>query len=371
MQMRLTELAELLGGTLTEPDEGSRWVAEVRPLEVAGPDDLAFYWDPAFAREAARCRAGCIVSREPLAGRLSLLVDDPQRAMLELLGHLYAERNPAPLPGVHPTAVVDPTAQLGEGVSVGPLAVVEAEARVGAGTQIRAQAFVGRGTVLGADCIVHPGAILLDRVTLGDRVVVWSAAVIGKDGFGFFPASGDRRDLSAGHLRVPQIGSVVLGDDVEVGSLTTVDRGSLEDTIVEDGVIVDSQVHVGHNCRVGRNSVLVGRTALGGSVEVGSEAYLLQGCGVGQGRKIGERAIVGSATGVMYRDVPDEAHVEGWPARPALRERRLQVILERLIDEYPGLSARLEDLERQLDRQHLRSEGNPTPPRDEPPASGA
>ncbi len=346
MEMRLEALADLLGGVLTDPGRGDDRVSGVRSLTQAGPDELAFYWDSAFSNDAASSRALCVVSSEPVPGRTCLVVEDPQRAMLKFLDYVHAELNPEPPSGIDATAVVDPTAELGEGVSVGPLAVVAAGARIGAGSSIRAQAYVGRGAVLGGRCVIHPGAKLLDRVVLGDRVVVWSGAVIGKDGFGFVPRSGDRRDLSLGHRRIPQIGTVVLGDDVEVGALTTIDRGSLGDTVVEAGTIIDSQVHVGHNCRIGARSVLVGRTALGGSVEVGPEVYMLQASAAGQGRKIGERAVVGSATGVMYRDVEAGSRVEGWPARPAMRERRLQVILERLIDEYPELARALRNSRR-------------------------
>jgi UDP-3-O-[3-hydroxymyristoyl] glucosamine N-acyltransferase len=346
MEIQLGALAALLGGELTDPARGEDMVDNVRPLDRAGPRDLAFLWDPAFAEVAPESQAGCIISKEPVPGKTCMLVADPQKAMLVLLGQVHALRHPAPAAGVHPAAWVDPSATIGEGASVGPNATVEAGSNVGARTQVRGNAYVGRSVTLGEDCVVHPNATILDHVTVGDRTVIWSGAVVGKDGFGFVPRSGDRRDLSQGSTRIPQIGGVRIGEEVEVGALTTVDRGALEDTVVEDRVIVDSQVHIAHGCHVGKNTVMIGRTALAGGVEIGENVYMLQASAVGQGRKVGAKALVGSGAQVLYHDVGEGEEVLGWPSKPAMRERRLQVILGKLSDEWPKLRRRVKKLEK-------------------------
>ncbi|MGE0713638.1 MAG: UDP-3-O-(3-hydroxymyristoyl)glucosamine N-acyltransferase [Planctomycetota bacterium] len=349
IQMPLGQLAALLGGKLSDPAQAGVVVSGVKSLDAAGEGDLAFLWDPAFAAAAESSRASAIVCKDPVPGRTCVLVSNPQQAMLALLGQVHALRHPAPPAGVHPRAFVDPSAELGEGVSVGPNATVDAGAKLGPGTQVRANAYVGRGVRTGARCVIHPNATLLDHVVLGDRTVVWSGAVIGKDGFGFVPNSGDRRDLSKGSTRIPQVGDVRIGSDVEIGALTTVDRGALESTVLGDRVIVDSQVHVAHNCRVGNNTVVVGRVALAGAVDVGEDVYLLQGSAVGQGRQVGAKAVVGGGAQVLYHDVEPGQEVLGWPSRPAMQERRLQVTLSKLVEQLPDLRKRVKKLEQQAE----------------------
>jgi UDP-3-O-[3-hydroxymyristoyl] glucosamine N-acyltransferase len=351
MQLPLGQLAALLGGELSDPTQAEVVVSNVAPLDAAKAGDLAFLWDPAFAQDASTSNASAIITKDPIEGRCCILVANPQQAMLLLLGQVHSMRDPAPSPGVHPKAHVDETAELAEGVSVGANATVEAHAKIGANTQIRPNAYIGRNVVTGSDCVIHPNATILGHCVLGDRTVVWSGAVIGKDGFGFVPNSGNRRDLSQGSTRVPQIGGVRLGNDVEVGSLTTVDRGALEVTEISDNVIIDSQVHIAHNCKIGDNTVVIGRFAMAGGAKIGKNTYCLQASALGQGRTVGDGAILGSGAQVLYKDVPDGAEVLGWPAKPVMRERRLQVILRRLSDTMPALKKRVKNLEKQLAAQ--------------------
>lgn len=348
MQLPLAQLAMLLGAKLTDPSKGEVLVGNVASLDSAKEGDLAFLWDDKFAADAASSQASAIVCKDAIEGQTCLLVGDPQQAMLALLGQVHGMRFPAPRPGVHPKAFVDDTAELGDDVSVGPNATVEAGAKLGAGCQVRANAYVGRNVVLGAGSVVHPNATILDHCEVGERSVIWSGAVIGKDGFGFVPNSGDRRDLSQGSTRIPQIGSVKIGSDVEVGSLTTIDRGALENTEIADRVIVDSQVHIAHNCKIEDNTVVVGRVALAGGAKIGKNVYLLQASAVGQGRTVADGAIAGSGAQILYKDVAEGEEVLGWPAQPAMAERRLQVILTKLPKAWPELRKRVKKLEQTL-----------------------
>lgn len=338
MQIPLAGLAAMLSGELTDPSQGATVVSDVRSLDAAGPGHLAFLWDPKFADAAAASGAEAIVCKEPVPGKVCVLVADPQRALGVLLGEVYAQRHPAPPAGVHPRGYVDPSAQLGEGVSVGPLAVVEAGARLGARTRVLGGAYVGRGVVAGEDCVIHPNATVLDHCRLGDRVVVWSGAIVGKDGFGYLQDEQNR------HTRVPQIGGVVLEDDVEVGALTTVARGALEDTRVGRGVKIDDHCHVAHNCDLGENVMLIGYARMGGSVVVGKNAYLLQDAAIGQGRRIGEGGIVGSAAKVKYHDVEPGGKVLGDPARPHILTKRIEATLPKL----PEMRRQLGKLEKRV-----------------------
>lgn len=345
MEFPIGGLAQMLGGELTDPTQAKVMVNNVASLDSAGPQDLAFLWNPVFAEAAKQTKAGVVIAKDAVPGVPCILVKDPQAAMLTILQQAHAYRHPAPPAGVHPQAFVDETAELGEGVSVGPTACVEAGAKLGKGTQIRPGAYVGRGAVLGEKCVVHPNATILDHVQIGDRAVIWSGAIIGKDGFGFVPNSGDRRDLSKGSTRIPQIGTVVIGNDVEIGATATIARGALDNTVIEDGVKIDDQVFIAHGCRVAKNVIMLGRSGLSGRAKVETNTYIMGGACIGLGRTVGEGAVVGSGAVVIYSSVGPGEEVLGAPHRPAMRERRLQVILDKVIDQLPDLRKRVKKLE--------------------------
>jgi UDP-3-O-[3-hydroxymyristoyl] glucosamine N-acyltransferase len=344
MQMTLDEVASFLRGKLSDSSAGSIRIGALRSLQAAGPTDLAFFkGDPRYLADARETRAGAVLAAGLIDGldRVHVLVDDVGLAVLRLTGLLHERQNPTPPAGVDPTASVDPTAVVGEGVVVGAGAVVEADARIGAGSRIGALCFVGRGVELGAACVLHPGAAVLHGCRLGDRVVLWPYAVIGRDGFGFEPHGGQ-------HLRIPQIGGVEIGNDVELGSFSSIDRGAVDPTVVEDGVKIDSHCHVAHNCHIGHHAMLIGYARMGGSVTIGPYAILAQDAAIGERRTVGEAAVVGTAAGVMYADVPDGERVQGLPARPHMRQKRIEAAwdkLPELLRDYRRLEKRVAELE--------------------------
>lgn len=339
MEIRLAELAHLLGGELTDPERGDVTVSEVRSLDAAGEGDLAFLWDPKYESDARRTEADVVVASEPIEGVTCVVVPDAEAAMLTLLGEVYARRHPPVEAGIHPTAVVADDAELGEGVAVGAGAVVGAGTRVGARSSILARAYVGRNVTIGEDSTVHPNATVLDHVRVGDRVTLHSACVIGKDGFGF-------RQREGRHVRIPHIGSVTIEDDVEIGALTTVARGAIEDTVIEEGAIVDDHCHIAHGCRVGAFTVIAGRSAMGGSVDIGERCFLLQDSAVSTGLTVGDGAIVGTATRVMYKGVPAGERVGAVSAtHPHMTAKRIEATLPKL----PDMSKRLRRLEKRVE----------------------
>ncbi|MEZ6187410.1 MAG: UDP-3-O-(3-hydroxymyristoyl)glucosamine N-acyltransferase [Planctomycetota bacterium] len=336
-------LAALLQGQLSDPAAAATVVRGVKPLNQAGPHDMAFLWDAKYREAALGSSAGVVISQEPLpeAKAPVLVVADAQGAMLTLLGEVYQQRHPAPDAGVHPQASVDPSATLGEGVSVGAGAVVDQGATLGPGTRVMPLAYVGRGVTTGADCVIQPHATVLDHCVLGDRVIVWSGAVVGKDGFGYLQRGGR-------HVRIPQVGGVRLDDDVEVGALSTVARGALEDTHLKPGVKVDDHCHVAHGCQLDENVMLIGFSRMGGSAKIGKDTYLLQDAAVGQARTVGQGAIVGSGARVLYKDVPDGGRVMevAQGAVPHVQAKRIQLCLQKL----PQLNTRVRKLEKRLDQ---------------------
>lgn len=336
VEMELADLALFLNGRLTDLGRSGVRATNVKSLDAAGVGDLAFLWSDRYRESAQKSQAEAIVCGTALPGKTCIVVADPEAAMLSLLGEVYRRRHPRLCPGVDTRAIVSPEARLGSDVAIHAGAIVEAGAVIGARCQILGGAYVGRDVLLGEDCTLHPNATVLDHCRLGDRVTIWSGAIIGKDGFGFLQKDG-------GHVRVPQIGTVIIEDDVEIGALTTVARGAIDDTVIRRGVIVDDHCHIAHGCQIGEYSVLVGRTAMGGSVTVGKGCFLLQDSAVSTGRTVGDGAILGSGARVLYKDVPAGETVQR-PAmtHPAMTAKRIEATLPRL----PEMRTRLKRLEK-------------------------
>lgn len=334
-QLTLAQVAAAAGGEVF--GDGSRAVTGVAPLDEAGPEHLSFVANAKYFAYIATTRAGgLLVPRDgevPLPeGASGVRVDDPHAALARVLPLLYPEA--APPAGVHPTAVVDPSATVSPDAHVGPYAVVGAGAAIGARARVGAHVVVGEGARVGDDAVLHPHATLYPGVEVGARCVVHSGARLGSDGFGFVFQGG-------AHRKVPQVGGCRIGDDVEVGANTTIDRGSIGDTVVGRGTKIDNLVHIGHNCRLGQHVIVVAQVGISGSTRVGDGAVLAGQAGIGGHLTIGAGARVAGQAGVTA-DVAPGVTVSGYPARPHAEALRAQAGLFRL----PALMKRLRQLER-------------------------
>lgn len=332
-------IAAALGSALE--GDAERAISGVATLENAQPHELSFVANPKYLPYLQRTRAGAVLVPEALAGSVPegvarIVVEDPHIAMYEALRLLY----PRPrVPGeIHPTAVVHETAELGEGVAVGPYAVVGARSRIGAATTIGAHAVIGEACEIGEACTIHAHATLHEGVTLGARCLIHSGARLGREGFGFVWHEG-------AHRRVPQVGRCILGDDVEIGANSTVDRGSIGDTVVGSGTKIDNLVHLGHNVRVGRHVIIIAQVGVSGSTSIGDGAVIGGQAGVIGHADIGAGARIGGQAGVIG-DVPAGATYSGYPARPHREALRGQGMVARL----PELMKRVRDLEQALAR---------------------
>jgi UDP-3-O-[3-hydroxymyristoyl] glucosamine N-acyltransferase len=306
----LARLAEAAGASLGggEPD---RLIAGIAPLPAAGPDQIAFLDNRRYLPELARARAGaCILhpdhAGQAPAGMALLLTDRPYLGWARVAALFH----PAPVaePGLHPSATVAADAKLGPDVAVGPGAVIGARAAIGAGSVIGPLAVIGAGVVLGRGCRIGAGAAV-SHCLAGDRVVLHPGAKVGQEGFGFAERPG-------GFVTVPQLGRVLIGDDVEIGANTTIDRGSAADTVVASGTRMDNLVQIGHNVRLGRCCVVVAQSGISGSTTLGDFVVVAGQAGVGGHLRIGRQARIGAQAGVM-EDVPARTDVLGSPARPA------------------------------------------------------
>ncbi len=265
MQVRIGELAALLAGELL--GDGGHIVTRIGPLEGATPGTITFLSNPRYQPQLAASNAGCVIVgpalREAAAARGAAIVcADPYLAFARLTQWWAAQRRGPLVAGVHASAVVETGAVVDATASVGPLAYIAAGAQIGAGAVIGAQAHVGAGAVVGAGTVLKPRVVLGEACRIGVRGIVHSGAVIGADGFGFAPSEGRWE-------KIEQLGGVLIGDDVEIGANTCIDRGALEDTVLEDGVKLDNLVQIGHNVRVGAHSAFAGCVGVAGSAKIG------------------------------------------------------------------------------------------------------
>ena len=316
--------------------------------EGAKAGDLTFAEnDYYFTRAEQGAAAAILVPMEFTTSRKVLIrVRNPRVAFAKVLPLFF----PPPVfsPGVHPTAVISPTASIHPSASIAALCVVGDDVKIGAGTVVESGCHLGARVELGENCHLFPRVTLYAQVRLANRVIIHSGTVIGSDGFGYVFESGR-------HLKIPQVGSVMIHDDVEIGANVTVDRGALGPTVISKGTKIDNLVQIGHNVVIGEHSVLVAQVGVAGSTRLGNNVTLGGQVGVAGHLKLGNQVTVAAQSGVMH-DVPDGEKWLGSPARPDRQTKRQLIALQQL----PELLRRVSDLERQL---HGDAERGPSAPR--------
>ena len=322
----LRALAEALGVPLEgDPDVV---VSGVAPLESAGPEHISFLTD---GRHVTAARADAAPLPAPV-----LRAAAPRLALVRLI-ELFAVEEPAPT-GTHPTAVVEAGAHVDPSASIGAYAVVEPKAVVGAGVRVGPFVYVGRGAEIGAETILHARVVVLDRVRIGRRVIVHAGAVLGADGFGYASDAGRYR-------KIPQIGGVLIEDDVEIGANTTIDRSTVGDTVIGRGTKIDNLVQIAHNVHVGADSIIAAQSGVAGSSRLGRGVVLAGQVGVGDHVTIADGVVLAGQAGVIG-DLREPGTYLGYPARPAGQTRRVWAVTAKL----PELARRVRELERRLER---------------------
>jgi UDP-3-O-[3-hydroxymyristoyl] glucosamine N-acyltransferase len=313
--LRAGQLAEMIGGAVVGDADVA--IHGARPLLEAGPADVSFVADDKHKRDLEQTHAAAIIARPEFRHNGTTIIEakDPFLAFLKAFEHFHPAV-PQQEPGIDPRAVIDPTAQVGEGCYVGPCVTIGAGTVVGANCRLHAGVTIGRHCTLGDGCTLYPHSVVYDGCTLGKRVILHAHAVIGADGFGYRLEQGK-------HVKIPQLAGVELEDDVEIGAGTTIDRGTFEPTRIGAGTKIDNLVQIGHNCRIGKHNLLVSQVGIGGSSVTGDYVVIAGQVGVADHVHIGDQAMLGARSGVPS-DVPAKARVLGAPARP---ERDAKMIL--------------------------------------------
>ena len=319
--MLVREIAALLGANFE--GDGEHEIRRVSTLEAAGPGEISFVANEKAARAAASSRAGCLLV--PLqyegSGAALIRVPDPRAAIVLVIDALHPKRRPAL--GVHPAAVIGQRVTVGEGSSIGPGCSIADDVRIGQG------------------CTIHANVTVYENVSIGDRVVLHSGAVIGADGFGFVLRNGAYENF-------PQVGTVEIGSDVEIGANSCVDRAALGVTSIGDGTKLDNMVHIAHNCRIGKHVVIAAQTGMAGGVVIDDYAIIGGQVGIGDKAHIESHAVLGSGAGVLTSKIVRGGQVYwGTPARP-LREYLTQLAA---LSKVPELLKEVRELKKSLGRE--------------------
>lgn len=333
--MKLRELAERLGCRLE--GDGDVEILRVAAIEDAGAGDVTFVANPRYAAAVASTRASAVIARDevPAAACAMLRTDEPYLAFARAVGLFAPPARPAA--GVHALAFVAAGVQLGRDVSIGPFVAIGEGARIGDRTVIHPNVTIGEGASLGDDCVIHSNVAIRERVTIGSRVILQNGVAIGGDGYGFVR----RRD--GRHEKIPQVASVVIEDDVELGANTTVDRPAVGETRIRAGTKIDNLVQIGHGVTIGRNVLMAAQVGVAGSTVVEDDVMFGGQVGVGGHLTIGKGAVAVGQSGVTNSLEPG-ATVAGYPAIDSREWRRASVIFRRL----PELKRRIEELEAKL-----------------------
>ena len=342
----LAELAAELGGTVA--GDGTTVIRGVAGIREAGPGDITFLANSRYDAHLAQTRASAVIcSREPRLSRIPLLqVDNPYLAFQRAV-RVFRPDPYRPEPGIHPTAVVSPEAAIGAQCSIGAWCVIERGARIGERAVLQAGCYVGPLAAIGADTWLSPRVVVREECVIGARCLLHPGVVVGSDGFGFAFDSGR-------YHKVPQVGNVVIGDDVEIGANTTIDRATTDSTRIGDGTKIDNLVQIGHNVVIGRHCIVVAQVGIAGSTEL--EDYVTIGgqAGLVGHIRVGARAMVGAQSGVT-KSVAADTVVTGYPAVPHPAWKRLYAFLQKL----PLLFQRTKDLERRVDQLESQREQEP------------
>ncbi len=337
--------------------DGEKLITGIAPFGTAENKDLTLAGEARFLKELGITKAGAVLVPNTLKdperilsevrGSFSLIVsENPRLAWANIMQFFFPPDHPCW--GLSPHALLGRNFVCGENANIGPYVVIEDNVTIGNRVIIYPHVFIGRGAIIGDDVTLYPSVTIREGCRIGNRVIIHANTAIGSDGFGFVP------DKNGKWHKIPQTGIVVIEDDVEIGSMNTIDRATFGNTRIGSGVKTDKQVHVGHNTQVGENSIIVSQVGISGSVTIGKNVTLAGKSGIAQHLKVGDGAVVGPGAGLL-KDLPPKAVVSGRPSMPHRLWLRVQTLLPRL----PEFMKQLIEIEKRLDKLEKNSSKNP------------
>jgi len=326
MNLTAADIARIAEGKLQ--GDGALRISGAAPLEKAGPADLTFLTEPAMLVAGAGSKAGCLLAPvgsdvlfKDFAGAV-VFTKNPKYAFMLALRLIEKEARPLPPPGIHPSSSVAPSAQLGKDIYIGPFAVIEEGASISEGAVIEAQCYVGRNARIGRGARLYPGVKIMDGCEIGMSSILHAGVTIGSDGFGYISPRGT-------HEKIPQLGKVIIQDNVEIGANTTIDRAALETTLIGGGTKIDNLVHIAHNVKIGKFCLILAQAAIAGSTVIGDNTIIAGQAGISDHLTIGENTVVMGKTGVIANLGPNQI-VFGHTARPRLLAMKIEALLGKL-----------------------------------------
>ncbi|RKX44994.1 MAG: UDP-3-O-(3-hydroxymyristoyl)glucosamine N-acyltransferase [Verrucomicrobia bacterium] len=339
--MKLSEIVEQLGGSLE--GDGDLEITAVAGLGEGSEGDISFLSNPKYAAQVASTKASAVIVPNDWdrPAKCALVRVENSDQVFAQAAELFYEAPPRPVAGVHPSAVVAESVQLGEGVSIGANCTVEEGVVIGANTVVSPNCYIGYKTLIGADCFLYSLVSTREFTEIGSRVIIHNGTVVGSDGFGYAVLDDGSR------TKIPQIGKVVIEDDVEIGANVAIDRARFGKTKIGKGTKIDNLVQIAHNVVIGEHSVLCGQAGISGSTTIGSRVIMAGQSGLAGHLHVGDGAIIGAQAGVM-KDVPAKEFVIGSPAMPHLQFKKVvanTILLPKLKDRMKKLEERLERLE--------------------------
>ncbi len=325
MKYTIKEVSSIIGGEVVGND--GLCITGVSSIENAEEGDISFIKNERFISKALNTKASAVVTHRPIeeTDKTLIIVDDPFFSFIKLLQVISDKKQQRPR-DIHPSAVISKDSSIGDNISVGANVVIEGNTQIGQNVTIYPNVYIGTSCKIGDNSIIYANVTIREEVTIGKRTVIQSGSSIGDDGFGYLQIKGK-------HVKIPQVGTIEIGDDVSIGSHVTIARAALDKTTIASGVKIDNHSQIAHNCTIGENSMLIAYAKLAGGVKIGKNVMIAEDVGVTDHVEIADNCMVGAASNV-YKSLTPGSVVWGSPAKPITFEKRLQVLIKKLPDIY-------------------------------------
>lgn len=329
--MKVKEIAKAVGGRSI--GDGTIEIENVVPIREAKEGDITFFYDKRYVKYLRKSRASCIVVPEGMKKPPTTVIEvkNPTLAFAKILTFFAPQRKIEK--GIHNTAIIGKNVSIHKTASIQAFSCIGDDVKIEKGVCIFPYVYIGSGTTIGENSKIYPNVTVMENSKIGKRAIIHSGTVIGSDGYGYATDDGH-------HRKIPQIGKVIIEDDVEIGANTTIDRATLGATVIGRGTKIDNLVHIGHNVRIGENSLIIAQVGISGSVEIGKNCILAGQAGIGDHIKLGDNVIVGAQAGVT-KSFPSNTKISGYPARPHFDAKRSYAAISML----PKLLHRVKNLE--------------------------